>query len=432
MATTYSVFSGSFADELGQRFLKIMNTAGDNAFHDLYEHSMPQQPKQYRQCLDRVAAWDPSVINDEVLRINRDFPDAEECFRHVYVSYVKSMRGGKTVRLMVSVPKMSEFVHAFLQNFSRHRCIRDARYFQQSSLLEQRMVCMDALRDSLFQFLDEDHVKLEGTSVVSESISRAARDTPKHPASVVARDDNASDASFRGSHEASARSSARDDEVHSSQHEPNDAAVDDRRDRREGSVVSVHSGASEESQSRRRPPSETGSAASSRHSNTQRCEEGSRVVSHVFEPLMSAVPEDDLAHEPYDDDETNIGPDDSVSNADFATKQHQQIAKYISRQNTIAEDEDAESRAQSDRSSRSSLSLSSVSISQGGIVPRRSADGGGGGLVRESFREMTGSGGYEHIEEERLSETSMREASTKRGKRNKSPVRSYVTSLTDD
>ena len=52
---------------------------------------------------------------------------------------------------------------------------------------------------------------------------------------------------------------------------------------------------------------------------------------------------------------SEIGPDDSVSNADFTTKQQKEIAKIANLQAEQSEDDDTQSR---------SISLSSVSMNQ--------------------------------------------------------------------
>lgn len=428
MSGSYSVFSGSFSDEIGQRFLKIMSHAGDAAFQDLYDHSMPQHPKRYRECLERVCGWEPSVVSDEVDRILREYPDTEQCFKHVYVGYVKAMRGGKTVRLMVSLPKMQDFMHTFYANLSKHRCVRDARYFQNASLLEQRITCMDALRDSLFQYLGEEHVKLDGTSMVSEPISRAVQNAPKSSGSDVSIQ---SQSSVRRSHtaESPAETSYRGE---TDQGEANPASRPERQPRSSDSQVSTRSStvASDVPSSRRpgKPPSDAGSNASSRHSssaNYTQNDGSSKVISNVFEPDMPTVTEEENN---FVDDDTAIGPDDSVSNIDFATKQHRQIQNFLNRRQPIDTVDE-----HSDRSSRTSMSLSSVSISQHGIVPKTSHTEEDAALfssapqsVRDTFQEMIGPN-----EEERASEVSMREA-TSRNRRRKSPIRSYVTHMTDD
>ena len=284
------------------------------------------------------------------------------------------------------------------------------------------MTCMDALRDSLFQYLGEEHVKLEGASVISEPISRAVQNAPKSSETEI------STHSAMSARPSGARDNNRGHDAASMAYRGETERQPKDKHRSDASDVSARSSALPSEMPPRRPASDHGSAASSRLSSHTSSQQGrddgaSKVISNVFEPEMPSVCEQG------EDDDTAIGPDDSVSNIDFATKQHQQIQRFISRRATIEEGDE-----KSDHSSRTSMSLSSVSISQNGIVPKvdpetRRTQGqhpASSNIVRASFQEMVGPEA-----DERMSEASMREAATSR-RRRKSPTRSYVTHLTED
>lgn len=336
----YNVFSGVFADEISQRFLRIMHECTDNAFTELYKHSMPQNPTQYRAGLDRVALWDSEVVRDEYRTLCKKYADVDDTFRCVYVSFVKAMRGGKTVKLMVSMPKFEAFLRCFFAQVSRHKCLSTAKYFQQASLLDQRVTCLDATRDALFEFIGDEHVKLEDRSVISEaSTSRSREEQAERPAS------------YRG------RASSDVSSTHSN---------------RSGSRVSVQQ---------------------------------SKVISNVCShpPIQE--------NEEYNDDDS-VAPEDSVSNVDFADKQHKAIQRFVSEQQRINEEDE-----KSERSSRTSMSLSSVELSQSGAFVRKPPP------TLPDRR---------HRESDNLSEASLRSESNRAPPKKGSPVRSYVTSLTED
>lgn len=377
----YNVFSGAFSDEVGQRFLKMMQHAFDSAFTDLYVTSMPQHPKRYKECLDRVCTWEARVVSDEIEQLRSAYPDIQECFKHVYVTYVKAMRGGMRIKLMVNMPRLDEFVARYYTKISKHKCVQDARYFQSCSLLDQRVTCLDATRDSLFEFLGEEHVKLEDRSVISEASSHHSRRDQRQVAPVSKDDEKAS--------EVSRQSSRRGDDC------------------------------------------------------------GSKVVSNV------------LSERAIDEgDEESVGPDDSVSNVDFATKQHAEIRRYLERQrqqnqpqpsearqqvdekpriDPIAEEDDMSERL-SERSSKTSVSLSSISISQHGkqrhadeqsTASRRSDSSKRSETLHSCRRYDAREFGNANAPFDRLSEASMRQQQTHHAK-TRSPVRSYCTHLTED
>ena len=162
----WSVFTGVFADELGQRFLRIVSHACDLTFSELHTHSMPSHPKRYQGCLDRVSTWDTVLVAEESSHIEQMFPDVHDVFKHIFVSYVRAMRGqAKSLRIKIQIPKFITFLQLYFTNLAGHRYMRDGKYFEVGPL-EQRVILMDSTRDSLFQFLGDDYVRLEDKSVV--------------------------------------------------------------------------------------------------------------------------------------------------------------------------------------------------------------------------------------------------------------------------
>lgn len=257
---TVNIFTGAFSDEPGQRLLRILQDTCDNTFTEMHERSI-QSMDRYRACLARVQSWDRSVISDEVQRLKVKFPDTEIVFRAVFVSYVKSMRASKTVRLVVNPPRLDQVLQRVFTHFSRHPAVDNAHYFSTPSVVEKRVICMDVVRDVLFDLSGEDHVKIvPGTPV-----------------------------------------------------RPGASGVN-------STIL---------------PPKDE--------------DQASRVVSNVCDSIR--------------DDLDSIGPDDSVSCADFAEKQHRQLDKM--RQASPVVEEDQESKTSL------SLSLSSVSITEKGAVIKR-------------------------------------------------------------
>ena len=319
------VFTGAFADEPSQRFLRAYASAVDHAFAELTRRCMPSNPKRFLECLDRVRAWDTSVCKEEHAASKAAFEDVDDLFKHVFCEYVRSMRGGAKMKIIVSVPNFETVLHRALTRMASQTCMRDGRYFDpmRTNLIEQRLVCMDCLRDAMFDFIGDDYVQLEDKSVVSASRAESDAALPIPPP----------------------------------------------------------------------PPSTMYDAPEPREEASS--EAGSKVVSNVFErgstlppsPSQMSASAGPAEERPDDDDESMVGPDDSVSNADFTTKQQASIQRYISRQREMQErtaradaerDDDQDSKcssksSKSSRSSRTSVSLSSVSISQGGTFQPRLA-----------------------------------------------------------
>lgn len=382
---TYNVFVGAFGDETGQRFLRIMHEACDNAFEDLYVHSMPSHPQRYRGCLERVGLWDPGVIRDELNRLKQRYPDMHDVFKSTFINYAKAMRGTKTARLTINMPKLESLFHCSFVHFSKNKSVREAHYFKSTSVLERRVICMDSLRDCLFDYIGDEYVTVEELPppVVPNS-------NPPQAASVVAS------------------SVVRENSVHRVE-EPMIAQPEQPK---EPSVVSLESLKREEVD-----------------------DADTRVVSNIFENHSVAESTDAL----NDDTCSSIGPEDSVSCADFADKQHRQL-------NQMRRDRFA-SIPEDDQLSRTSLSLSSVSITQNGPVPKKQPRAPSETSSTTSSRlstpkVMSVPRGNQHapfdedsnsdvsFREETLSEASVTRAKKQSGSR-KSPPKSYVTSLED-
>ena len=380
---TYNVFVGAFGDETGQRFLRIMHEACETAFEDLYMHSMPQHPARYRGCLERVGAWDMGVIRDELGRLKQKYPDLQDVFKSTFISYAKSMRGAKSMRLIINLPKLETVLHCCFVHFSKNKFVRDAHYFKSPSVLERRVVCMDSLRDCFFDHVGDEFVKLEEVRPAHDPDPAAAAKAPSVVASSVVREHS----------------------VHRAEDRPVEANA-----RKETSVVSL---------------------ASMQRGEADDAE--TRVVSNIFEDRSVAG-----SNAVNDDACSSIGPEDSVSCADFADKQHRQL-------NQMRRDR-FESIPEDDQASRTSLSLSSVSITQNGFVPKKPphppSNASSVSRTSSHMKGMTApqSNHDAPFDEDSTSEVSAREetvseASMARAKRTsgarKSPPKSYVTSLED-
>lgn len=158
MNTNNQIFTGIFADELGQRFLKIACSATDNAFKDVCESH--GSSNRLKECLLKVPHWNTDIIEEEHGKLNSEYLDFFTTFKQVYVNYVKLMRGSNQVKIMVNLPRMEDFLKSFFVNVSCNKFMKDGKYFERGPL-DQRAICMECLRDSLYEYLGEENVKIE-------------------------------------------------------------------------------------------------------------------------------------------------------------------------------------------------------------------------------------------------------------------------------
>lgn len=158
MNLNHQIFTGIFADEFGQRFLRIASCATDNAFREISEKYGPST--RLKECFLKVNQWDTSIINEEYEKLHSEFMDVSNIFKQVYVNYVKVMRGGSQLKIMVNLPKLENFLKSFLTNISGNKFVTDGKYFDLGPL-EQKTICMECLRDSLYEYLGDEYVKIE-------------------------------------------------------------------------------------------------------------------------------------------------------------------------------------------------------------------------------------------------------------------------------
>ena len=166
--TTPIAFSGIFFDESGQRLLRIASTFVDNSLLDLHNKCLPSNIGKYRGALERISTWEKQIIDDEYNQVKNQYPDVDENLKQNFVSYVKAMRGGHVnTKIMVSIPDASNFFHKFMCNISGNRSVMSGKYHNIGEF-DRKVICMDCLRDTLYSFLNDEHVKINTEKIEKE------------------------------------------------------------------------------------------------------------------------------------------------------------------------------------------------------------------------------------------------------------------------
>lgn len=168
MNINHQIFSGVFADEIGQRLLKIMSVSAYNAFQELCDACVPHNIKRLNECLQKVQYWDRSIINSEFDKLQSEFVDCLSTFKQTYINYVKAIRGNPQVKISISLPKFQTFLHTFWIHTAQNPFMKDGRYFQ-CGPIEQKCICMDCIRTSLYEYIGDDYVRIEERSQVGST-----------------------------------------------------------------------------------------------------------------------------------------------------------------------------------------------------------------------------------------------------------------------
>lgn len=155
MNANHQIFCGIFTSELSQRFLRIACTAVNNAF----ENVCTNHGSHLKECLLKVSQWDKNIIEEESSKICNEYPDVFDIFKKLYINYVKSMRGNNQVKIMVNVPKFDDFLKSLFIHISNNKFMKDGKYFERGPL-DQKCICMECLRDSLYDYLGDEYVRI--------------------------------------------------------------------------------------------------------------------------------------------------------------------------------------------------------------------------------------------------------------------------------
>ena len=156
---TVNIFTGAFNNEQGQRLLRIFQNSCDVVIGEMFQQCSADM-ERYKSLLARIRMWDRSFINDEMIRLRASFPDSQDMFRAVYIMYIKEMRSSKTTRLILTPPRIELVWQRLFVNFSEHSAVvREAHYFTSESVVEKRVICMDVLRDTFYEFSGKEYVR---------------------------------------------------------------------------------------------------------------------------------------------------------------------------------------------------------------------------------------------------------------------------------
>jgi len=163
-----TIFVGIFASESGIRFLQILESSCYAMFSDLHSRISPWDEVTFQACLCKISGWGEDLVLRESARVERLYCDVAEVFRRSFQSFVlRTRERTKSGRLEVNPPPLPTFLHEFWKQLAQSHYMKSGAYFSSMSLLDKRLVCMDACRDAMIVFNDDVHV-IEQTEVAPD------------------------------------------------------------------------------------------------------------------------------------------------------------------------------------------------------------------------------------------------------------------------
>ena len=142
---TLDVYTGIFQCERGQRFLATTLLLARGVFFEAVSKYRDDDDR-YKKYVTHVARWDDALIHEELAKISAvGFSDFSHEYSAAFGRYCRGMRVHYD-----APPSVVEFVRMFLSSLSTNAHILDKTFFTSSSVLVDRVACMDAIRQSFF------------------------------------------------------------------------------------------------------------------------------------------------------------------------------------------------------------------------------------------------------------------------------------------
>lgn len=157
--------SGIFGTEPGQRLLSICDLLTRRAFEGLYAKCKQDVSGNYYQTgLRRVHLWSDELVQQDILFVRNSCPDIDETYQGCFVHYVEERYRGNQ-RPVVQCPPLIQFVRRYLESVALHEMLILAEFFTTRDIVQKRITCMDACRQTFYSIVNTDSVRMETESV---------------------------------------------------------------------------------------------------------------------------------------------------------------------------------------------------------------------------------------------------------------------------
>lgn len=180
-----NVYSGIFADEVGQQLLNHSLAQIDATLGTAWAATEHKEDRVavFGKCLDLVGtSFNEKTFADEAATTFQAQPRAAECWRGSFEAYVRQAIAANTkARIRGTVPGEAAYVQALLTVASRSAFVRSGAYFSCDSPLDRKDAAMDIVRQALAQLCLE--------YVYEEEEAAEAAIAPAHAASECASEE---------------------------------------------------------------------------------------------------------------------------------------------------------------------------------------------------------------------------------------------------
>ena len=150
-------YGGILEDERGQRLLRAMVHFGNVAFRELWARYGSVQCDMYIASLGDVVRWSEVLVAADVAKTCAAYPDLHSLYRQKFGEYYMQMHPERRHSVHIVPAPLEGFLHAFAVVLSRTEALRSGDFFALSHAVPVRLICADALRDTMHEAVARTH-----------------------------------------------------------------------------------------------------------------------------------------------------------------------------------------------------------------------------------------------------------------------------------
>jgi len=141
---------GIFASEPGERFLRIIIKLVEHCIGDIHTSLGTRDPTLYASCLKRVSNWSDKLVREQLEEV--DAPDLVDRIVNSYETYSALV----FPETKITTPPSVEYItRKFLTIVCQTAPIHNGSFFAPTQGIVRRLVCMDSMRDALYEIASE-------------------------------------------------------------------------------------------------------------------------------------------------------------------------------------------------------------------------------------------------------------------------------------
>ena len=150
------IFNGIFRDEYPVILLNCCLIIIDNVFKDIFNvcksrYSGADIMSYYNRLVSNVSLWSDDLYEKELINLLSTHSHFEDVLERSFITWIKSFYKKSNKKIELKPLNLNFFVKTFINKSAQNKFIIDLKYFNEISIIEQKDICMDIIRDSFIE-----------------------------------------------------------------------------------------------------------------------------------------------------------------------------------------------------------------------------------------------------------------------------------------